>query len=541
MADPISNITATATGITTSGPYKVYYAFTYNSNGGGETGIGPILTQSVSKSRTTWKKDGTEYLTLTFNDTPPADATSRNLYGAVALQGVSPSADDLVRLSTDIPLSDATFADDGSAQFDINIGTAPKENTTRGIKAKAGIMVGNTPMVYGDPDSPYDLHFGALTETGVTFGSSGGGQRLPLLKGTNFYPTSVVGFRNNQNIPNLLALFSNTEGISKQQIISQKTLTYGNTIINYWGADDLNIGASTVYSIYGVIVYLGELIFPSSDGITSIKTEQNLQNVLSPSIISDHVSKTYKTIKNTNFNKIVGTAWNNLVVFAVPSRGFNYNNQLLVRDMSNKDKPKWSIWDLGVDWIGAVSPQNKSSFMYIRQGNKFFKLVEAYYAEDDNDKGTTDAVPLVVEGSLLPFSRARNSFFAITQAVFYLAGFVGAVTISVSYVNKKGKVKTKTKVFRNGSGGAMRVKSGWANQNLLWRSWNNRMINWSTPMTMSDTGSGVGKITKRCVIRLPNPVVNEVKFKISSTTKGTSFDLVNGTYEGVSLGVIGDV
>jgi hypothetical protein len=132
----------------------------------------------------------------------------------------------------------------------------------------------------------------------VTFGANNGGQRLPLLKGTNFYPTSVVGFRNNQGIPNLLALFTGTEGVSKQQIISQKTLATATASIHYWGADDLNAGASAVYAKYGVVPYLGELLFPSSDGITSIKTEQSLQNVLQPSIVSQQISKTYGTIKN---------------------------------------------------------------------------------------------------------------------------------------------------------------------------------------------------------------------------------------------------
>src|SRR5207253_1154622 len=201
-------------------------------------------------------------------------------------------------------------------------------------------------------------------------------------------PTSVVGFRNNQNIPNLLALFSGTDGISKQQIISQKTLSYGNSIINYWGADDLNVGAAPVYSLYGVVPYLGELMFPSSAGITSIKTEADLQNVLSPSIVSNAIQKTYATISNANFSKIVGTAWNNLVMHAVPSRGYNYNNQILVRDLTIKDKPKWSIWDLPADWIGSISPPDQPSFAYIRQGNQFFKLQESYVAEDDNADGT---------------------------------------------------------------------------------------------------------------------------------------------------------
>jgi hypothetical protein len=538
--DPVSVLTATPTGITGTGPFNVWYGITYNSDGGGETATGPILAKAVSKSRSTWADDGSEYLTIAFNDTPPAGATSRNLYAAISLQGTTPVPSDLAMLKSNIPIADASFVDNGSIGFDISFNPAPDTNSTEGIRATNGTMVGNTPVLYGDPDSPYDLYFGALTDDAVTFGANNGAQRLPLLKGTNYYPTSVVGFRNNQNIPNLLALFSGTEGVSKQQIISMKTLSYGNTTINYWGADELNAGASAVYSKYGVVSYLGKLLFPSSDGITALQTEQDLQNVLAPSIVSEAISDTYSTIKNANFDKIVGGAWNNLVAFTVPSRGYNYNNQMVIYDLTNKNRPKWYIWDLAADWVGAVSPPNSDSFMYIREGNKFFKLVDSYVAEDEESDGTSTPYPVTVETALLSATQARNSFFASTQAVVYLANFIGSVDIEVEYIDKKGRVKRKVKTFTNGSH-TRNLQAGWGNPRLLWRSFNNRVINWSTPMPSSGEFNNTQKIKKRCRIRLPNPVVNEAKFKISNNLDNTSFDVVSCVIEAVNIGVIGDI
>lgn len=538
--DPVGVITCAATGITGSGSFSVYYAYTYNSDGGGETAISPIKTQAVSKSRSTWLADGTEYLTLTFNDTPPAGATSRNLYAAIALQGTTPIASDLAMLKSNIPTTDASFVDNGSIRFDIAFNTAPDSNSTGGIKAASGTMSGTVPVLYGDPDNPYDLYFGALTDEGVSFGANNGAQRLPLLKGTNYYPTSVIGFRNNQNIPNLLALFTGTEGTSKQQIISMKTLSYGNTTINYWGADDLNAGASAVYARYGTVSYLNQLLFPSSEGITSIKTDANLQNVLSPSIISEAISDTYSTIKNANFDNIVGGAWNNLVMFTVPSRGFNYNNQIVVYDLANREKPKFYIWDLPADWLGPVSPPNSDSFMYIRQGNKFFKLVDAYVAEDENSDGTVTAFPVTLETALVAATPVRNSFFASTQAVVYVANWVGTVNVEVSYINAKGREKSKRKTFTNGTF-TRNLFGGWGNPRLLYRSSNNRVINWSTPIPFSSDSNASQKIVKRLKIRLPNPVVNEAKFKVWSELDNTSFDVVNCAIEAVNIGVIGDI
>lgn len=540
VADPVSVLTAAATGITGAGPFNVYYAITYNSDGGGESAIGPILTQPVSKSRSTWLADGTEYLTITFHDTPPAAATSRNLYAAIALQGTTPVASDLAQLKANIAIADAAFVDNGSLPFNIAVNTAPDTNSTAGIKASNGTMVGNTPVLYGDPDNPYDIYFGALTDGGVSFGANNGAQRLPLYKGTNYYPTSVVGFRNNQNIPNLIALFSSTEDVSKQQIITQKTLSYGNTTINYWGADELNAGAGALYSSHGVISYLNQLIFPSSDGVISIKTDVRLYGVLSPTIISKPIADTYGTIKNANFSKIIATAWNNLIFLAIPSRGYNYNNQIAVYDLNNIDKPKWYLWDLAVDWIGSISPPNSDSFVYIRQGNKFFKMVDSYVAEDEESDGTSTPFPVTVETALIPANQVRNSFFASTQAVVYVANFIGTVNVEVTYIDKKGRVKKKRKTFTNGSH-SRNIFGGWGNPRLLYRSFNNRLINWSIPIPISGESNSTQKINKRLRIRLPNPVVNEAKFKIWSDLENSSWDVVNCAIEAVNIGVIGDI
>lgn len=540
VADPTAAITAAATGITASGSYKVYYAYTYNSDGGGETAISPILSQAVSKSRTTWKSDGTEYLTLTFNDTPPAGATSRNLYAAIALQGTTPVASDLAMLQSNIPTSVASFVDNGSIPFNLSFNTAPDTNSTTGIKASLGTLVGSTPLLYADPDNPYDLNFGAITDSGISFGANNGAQRLPLLKGTNFYPTSAIGFRNNQGIPNLMVLFSSPSGSSKQQIISQKQLTYGNATVNYWGEDDLNAGASSTYGKYGAINYLGQLLFLASEGITSIKTDQRILNMLTADLVSQQIPDTYASIKNANFDLVVAAGWNNLVCFTAPTRGYNYNNQIIVYDLVNKDRPKWYIWDILADWIGTVSPPDHDSFLYIRQGNKFFKLVESYVAEDQDSNGVPTAYPVEFDSYLKAFSQGKNVFYAASQAVVYIANFIGTITITVKWYDKKGNPHTKSKSFTNGTPGR-NTSAGWGNPRLTWRAAKTRMIGWSKQLGTSNESNTALKINKRCRVKLPNPVINEAKITVSSDLDNTSFDVVGGNFEGVNIGVIGDI
>jgi hypothetical protein len=262
--------------------------------------------------------------------------------------------------------------------------------------------------------------------------------------------------------------------------------------------------------------------------------------VLSPTLVSKNIRNTYSTIKNANFNKIVTTAWNNHIFMIIPSRGYNYNNQIAVYDLNNEDKPKWYLWDLACDWIGAISPPAQAGFVYIRQGKSFFKLQESYVAEDENSDGTSSAYPVTIQGSLKPFSSGRNSYFAVTQATFYLANFIGSVDITVTYTTKKGKQKSKTKTFTNGSN-ARNTFAGWGNPRLSWKTGNNRMIGWSKQVPIGGESNSTLKATKRCRIRLPNPVVNEMEFSISSNLQNTSFDLAYGNYEGVNIGVIGDI
>lgn len=536
VVDPVNTLTVARTGLT-SGGVNVYYAITYNSDGGGETKLSNILNVPINKSRSTWKNDGTEYVTLTFNDTPPAGAKTRNLYISVALQGATPVAGDMFLLQANIPISSTTAVDNGSSP--ITLSPAPTINTTAGGKFSSGLMADNTPVLYGSPDEPHTIVFPTIIEGGgISFG--GDAQSLRLLEGTNYYPTSVVGFRNNQNIPTLLTLFSGTDGVSKQQTISQKTLSYGNNILTYWGADDLNSGASAVYAPHGVVGYLNQLLFPSSEGITSIKTEADLQNVLSPSIISEPVGKTYKTIKSADFSKIVADAWDGLILFAVPSRGYSYNNQIIVYDLTNRQKPKWYIWDIPVDWLGVVSPPDRDSFVYIRQNNHFFKLVEGYVAEDEDHNGIATPFPMTLESAFIPFNQQRNSFFSMSQVVCSVAEFIGEYSVKVSYYNQKNKLKSKTKTFKHGTS-ARNLMAGWSNPRLLYRSWGNRVIGWGTPIPTSNSANANQKTRKRHKIRTPNPLINEYKITITTNLSNTSLDVLGIAPEGVNIGVIADM
>lgn len=535
--DPSSAPTATATGITASGSNIVYYGVTYNGAGGGETNMSPILSQAVSKARSAWALDGSEYLTITNTDTPPPEAESWNLYASVSIEGSSPQSYDLVLLKSNIPLGTTTFDDNGSIPFNIYGGRGPTENSTEGIVAKMGKDETGTAILYGDPENPYTLYFGGTTEQGVAFGAKSGAERLELNKGTDFYPTSVIGFRNNQGLPNILALFNSSQGISKQQIISQKTINYDGGVINYWGADELNAGASSTSSPYATLTYLGKLLFPSSEGIVAIDTQAQIQNVLSSGIITEKVRDTYKSILSSQYEKIVATASNNKVFFAVPSRGYTYNNQIMIYDLNNPDNPIWYIWDVKADWIGTVSPRNSNSFVYIRDGNKFYRLEEGFVSQDDGAL-LSEHFPVVASGSLLPSNPGKNNFYAVSQAVFYVVNWVGDITIEISWFDKNGEPGSESRTFSSGSY-ALNDEAGWDNNIYFEGQDFTSQAGWDAVMPIVGI-AGAQKRRERLKIDLPDIEVNELQFVISSNSN-SSYDLVNVAYEGVNIGIIGDM
>lgn len=55
----------------------------------------------------------------------------------------------------------------------------------------------------GDEDNPYNIWIGGGGPNAMDFSVSNGGYRAEPEKGTNFYPTTIIGFRTGQGVPAL--------------------------------------------------------------------------------------------------------------------------------------------------------------------------------------------------------------------------------------------------------------------------------------------------------------------------------------------------
>lgn len=542
VADPTSAPTGALTGITT-GAFKVYYCISYNSVVG-KTASTPILTQTVNKIREQWGTVGTEGtsgVTVTDPNTRPAGAVSWNLYLATAPAGGTIQFSDMLPIALGLDINTTTFFDNGTITQLTNAGTAPATNSTEGPAAKYGVQIENRPFLYGIKDDEYAVLIGGDNDSALDFTEGSGGYRLVLNEGTNYYPQSVVGFRSGQGLPSITVLFSNTEGLSKQSIIDQSTVSLGTFSATVWGSKEQNYGAAGVSSPYAVINYKGAMVFPTTDGILKIDTQASLQNVLLPERISDPVMDEVNTIRTDMLPEVVGAAWANRIMFAIAARGFTTNNKIVVYDTSRKDNECWYVFDLPAQWIGTVSPPGTPGFVYIAQDNHFFRLDTSYVAQDENADGTVEAYPVEMTTALVGANTAHNSYFAAVLAVFYILDFVGTAELIIKWRDyQSGQMKSKSKTITNGEYARSSV-GNWSSPGNLW--------NQKLPTTVLRWGEidiiTAAEFSQKTDIREPvlldNVVSNEFQATLAINVDNSAAVLRSVSIEGQPLGISPDV
>lgn len=539
VPNPTLAPTGALVGGLTGTPYKVYYAIWY-SGVVGKTASTPILTQGVSKIREQWATDGSQGVTVTDPNTRPAGALAWNVGLATAPAGGTIQLSDILPLALGLDINTNTFFDNGKLTQITNSGTAPTTNSTQGPKAKYGVEIEGRPFLYGIKDDPYAVLIGGDDENALDFNEGNGGYRLVLNEGTNYYPQSVVGFRNGQGLPSITVLFSNTEGLSKQSIIEQNTVSLGSYSGVVWGSTEQNYGAAGVSSPYAVVNYKGSMVLPTVDGILKIDTQASLQNVLLPERISDPIINEVGSIRNDLLEKIVGTAWANRILFTIPSRGFEYNNEIIVYDTTRRDNECWYTMDVRAQWIGTISPPGSAGFVYIAQDNHFFRLDTMYVAQDETADGLTKPFPMEVTTALIGANTAHDGYFAVVQVVFYLRQFVGSVDLIVRWRDyQSGKMKTKTKTVTNGQYAKSSV-GGWSSSGYLFnQNLPTEVLRWGEVDKLNDSQS-----TQKADLRFRVPlsvITNELQATIAINLDNSAVIGRSVSFQGQPLGISPDV
>ena len=541
VTDPPDPLTVAATNLTITGsqPFNIYYAFSY-SGAVGETLLSPILTVPLNLSRDQWAVDtaAPSELTLTRPGSAPAGAQFWNLYVALAATGGAIQDTDMLQVATGLDLNSNTFIDNGTSDIDLG-SLAPVANYTDGPRVDHGVEEDGNPILFGDVDNPQSIWIGGGGIYALDFSVSDNGYLAQPEQGTNFSPTAIVGFRNGLGQPSITILYSNTEGLSKQSVIEQDTVTYGGTSFSVWGVKEQHYGAAGVAASDSVINYNGKLQFFSTDGIMQMNTQPLRQNVIATASISIKQIDSYiRAVKNSAMGNIIGAAWDNKFMWTVPNNGFDTPQQILVCDDNNKSADDFGAWytlDIPAQWIGVVSPQTQEAFVYVCQGNKTFKLVKGNTTADSKG-GIPVPFSTSATGPLIGFGgQSHNQWQADVQVMFYIAELVGDITVGVNYRDQSGKMKTKTKTYHgpvyepSGAGGW--GDTGWSYAEM--------------PDYAGTPPLDGGSVAPVAVdVRIPvqvDDIMNEAQWFYSTPVGYGSYRVRAISFEGVELGVRPDL
>lgn len=539
VVDPATDFgTPTLNGGLTTGAQNIYYAYSYSGTFG-ETNLSSILTQSIDTTRDQWQAQSTPYsLTLTLPETPPTGAQFWNIYISLAATEGTIQSSDMLQIATGLDLSSTTFIDDGS--LSINLGSvAPIDNNTDGPRVDFGVTEEGNPILYGDHDNPQNIWIGGGGQNAMKFTPSNGGYLSQPELGTNFVPTAVIGFRNGQGIPSLTILYSNTEGLSKQAVLEQQTVNYGDQSFVVWATTEQHYGAAGVAATNSTINYNGKLLFLSTDGFMSMNTQPLRQNVISIDPISIKSIDSYvRTIKNSAMNTVVGAGWNNKYMWLVPNAGFDTPQQILILDNNNPGidgNGAWETLNIPAQWIGVVSPQADAAFVYVSQGTKTFKLTTGTSTYDVIN-GVNVPFSTGATGSLTGMAGAvHNQWQSNVQAVFDVREIIGSITVGVIYYDQNGSPHTKTATF-SGPDFSPSGSGGWGDPG--WGYGVGPSLS-STPV-IDDSGSSLAVVNKRIVVPIDD-IMNEAQWFYSTPVGFNHYKIKSISYEGIALGVKPDL
>lgn len=539
--DPTSAPTGSPKGgLSGSGDYKIYYAISYTSTIG-ETKLSPALTQTISDTRELWPGlSDPGSLEITRVGTAPSGATYWNLYVALAASSGSITDDDFMLLASKLDLDVDKFTDNGTLPIQLE-SVAPVENSTEGPMVDQAIIANGRPILFDDQINPYNIWIGGGGQHAMDFTINNGGYRAEPEKGTNYYPTTIVGFRNGPGQPALTVLYSSPEGLSKQAVLEQQTITYGDFSFTVWGVTEQYYGAAGVAAPNSAVNYKGRLIFLSTDGFMSMETEINLQNVLSTKEISSPIDPYVRSIKTSAMQKVVGAGWNNKYLWTIPSYGFDEPQQIVVLDTNSKGiegNGAWYTYNIKADWVGVISPPDEPAFVYVSQGRNTYKFIELKSTFDrlgsKNQGFSTEC-----EGPLMPLAgEAHNQWQASVQAMFYITELAGEITVGVRYKNQDGEINF-SEFTQQGPVAAPSIAGGWGDPNWAYAHFP-QVLGWGSapPIGEDDTNRELVDI------RIPVPVddiINEAQWYFRTPIGYNNFKLRAFSQQGVGLGVRPDL
>lgn len=539
--DPTSAPTMAATGFPTGTEFTTYYAVTFNSTVG-ETKASPIGNIQLSAARDTWKPDGSEFVTVTC-PTPPTGAKSWNLYAATASNGGIIQPSDMQRLSAGLDIGQLKFADNGSIPLDISAPSAPTSNSTQGPVCKWSVVVLNQRLVlFGDVQNEYNIWIGGDGEYPLDLTESHNGYRAEVARGTGYEPRVISTFRTGIGEPVVRVNCINSENEPRYYELAPAALSAGDTTLKVWTITEQASGEASAISPWAIYPNKASLYFYAPYGFYTVGTKALIQNVLSTDRISTNIQSLVDTIRVDASDNICAQGFNDRIYWTVPIEGSFKNNAILTYDTLGDGM--WYLDRLPADWLFVVDNHRELASMFIVQGARMLRFSQVNRASDVPSIAQASslvAFPVSAIGAPIWGNPAGSMYDYLLQAVFTFLSGQGTLSMGISYIDRSGnqKVKSRDYVFSTFSPS---YTGSWADPHDNWTGNAIPVLSilnsWSDVGDANGTALGFADVTKITRVKVPiNSEFRQANWWIKGDNPLLNFVLVGVEYKVLTIGV----
>lgn len=490
--------TCTPTGLTGS---NFTYRYRISAVKEFESAASSTTVVTTSKQRDIWNPTS-EYVTLTWS--PVANATHYNIYYGV-------TAGEEQYLGT---VTGTQFVDDGTVASDASR-IAPAFAAVAGPKASYVQVLSERVFMWGDIDDKWKVWYGGTGDNVLKFSAYFGGGWTRVSNGTKYIPNNVSMYRTGKGDPAINVFCAGPAGTGKRFIMSENTLTEGDTVITYFAVQEDN-GAYGTSSPDGVVMADDDIFYPSKDSFKKTGTKVNVQNILTTRGISDGIQKDVESLNSNAMNKCVGLYHQGRIYWAVPYGSSTTNNQIWTLDLTRGGAWMLPI-DISADWLWLYqSTDGNIHFCYLSNN----KIYEFTYSKATQRDGV--GFPTSIGSGLLQFSEDGLEWAKVLRLTFILIRPRGNITANVTAKTEDASVAPV------GSGSFVPVTSitGWGES--YWGEYY-----WGEVRTAPNE---YGAQREPLVIEVDEEV-NWLQWTLNSTGTGVDYELSDVILEYVPTGV----
>jgi hypothetical protein len=401
-----------------------------------------------------------------------------------------------------------TFTDDGTLEPNPYIET-PSDNTTGAPKFRSMEVSGNRIWATYDPDNEYRVYYSGTGQYLGYFSPFYGGGYIDLEKGGINKPVSVVHYRDGKGNPLITVLCSSPDGIGTIFQIELTSLTIGETTFTVPAAYKI-VGSIGADSPYGVIKAGDNVLFPNKKGVFALRNKAQIFNVLASDDLTAPIRNKWESLKGDRSPYFVAYYKPPRAFFAV-SEGTT-NNKVAIYDFE-RGNWTWS-WDLAVKQFFEYTGSDKiTRFLFVPEtGNRLIEITE----NASTDLGQSFYQSYI--SPLIPVDKDDTVLAKVKEVIFSVGSFRGTLGFEVLGLGRDKQISSLGSSEKSATVGT----SGWDDDlfdEFLFDDTND------VPSVFTESTTKVRvKVNKR---------LYGIQFKLSSTTAGTSMELLSVQAKGV--------